>query len=265
MIRGGRQGYDRLRVLAAAHARHTAELLTAVGVGSGMRCLDLGCGGGDVTFEMARRVAPGGRVTGLDMDEVKLSLARASADERGFTNVEFRAGDVRSWDEPDAFDFVYSRFLLSHLRSPLDLLRRMWAAVKPGGAIAVEDTDFDGPFCHPPNSGFAFWARSFPAVIARGGGDAAIGRKLRWYFVEAGIPDPTMRLVQNVYPPNEIGKTLPALSIEATAEAIIDEGIATRAEVTAALADLTAFTNDPDAVVGGPRVFQVWAQRPLEQ
>jgi 2-polyprenyl-3-methyl-5-hydroxy-6-metoxy-1,4-benzoquinol methylase len=106
-----------------------------------MRCLDLGCGGGEVTFELARLVGAQGHVTGVDMDEVKLSLARATAAERGLTNVEFRAGNVNDWDEPAGFDLVYCRFLLQHLSRPVDLLRRMWAAVTSGGAIVVEDAD----------------------------------------------------------------------------------------------------------------------------
>ena len=44
-----------------------------------------------------------------------------------------------------AYDLVYSRFLLQHLSRPVELLPRMWAAVRAGGVIAVEDADFDGP------------------------------------------------------------------------------------------------------------------------
>ncbi len=48
-----------------------------------MKCIDVGCGGGEVTLAMARLVEPGGFVTGVDMDEVKLDLARKAAVERG--------------------------------------------------------------------------------------------------------------------------------------------------------------------------------------
>jgi ubiquinone/menaquinone biosynthesis C-methylase UbiE len=225
-----------------------------------MRCLDLGCGGGEVTFELARLVGAQGHVTGVDMDEVKLSLARATAAERGLTNVEFRAGNVNDWDEPAGFDLVYCRFLLQHLSRPVDLLRRMWAAVTSGGAIVVEDADFDGLFCHPPNDGFDLYARLYSRVLERRGGDAAIGRKLYRYFLDAGIPEPDLRLVQRVDAVGE-GKTLSLSTLEATAEAIVEEGLASIDEVNAALADLAAFTTDPGTVVGDPRVFQLWRSR----
>ena len=76
MIRGGREGYERLLVLARERWPDTAALFDRAGLAPGMHCVDLGCGGGQVTLEMARLVAPGGSVTGVDMDEVKLDLAR---------------------------------------------------------------------------------------------------------------------------------------------------------------------------------------------
>lgn len=261
MIRGGIEGYERLQVLTRARWPYTAELFDAIGVGEGMRALDLGCGGGAVTFEIARIVGPEGFVTGIDMDEVKLDLARAAALEGGVTNVEFRLANVNDWDEVETYDLVFCRFLLEHLSRPLALLRRMWAAVQPGGAIAVEDADFDGAFCDPPNDGYEFWARTYPEVLRRHGGDPQIGRKLYRYFLEAGIPHPTMTLTQDVNTEG-LAKTLPLTTVEATADAIRDEKLATEEEISAALASLAAFTDDPSTVVSGPRVFQVWSRRP---
>jgi ubiquinone/menaquinone biosynthesis C-methylase UbiE len=260
VIRGGREGYDRLQVLARARWPDTADLLARAGVRPGMRCLDLGCGGGEVTFEIARLVGAEGHVTGVDMDEVKLSLGRGAAGERGLINVEFRVANVDDWDEPAAYDLVYCRFLLQHLSRPVDLLRRMWAAVAPGGAIVVEDADFAGLFCHPPNDGFDLYARLYPRVLERRGGDAAIGRKLYRYFLEAGIPDPELKLVQRADAVGE-AKTLSLTTLEATADAIVEERLASSDEVNAALADLAAFTADPGTVVGDPRVFQLWRSR----
>jgi ubiquinone/menaquinone biosynthesis C-methylase UbiE len=117
-------------LMARASRPDTAALFSRAGIRAGMKCVDLGCGGGEVTFEPARLVAPGGSVTGVDMDEVKLGLGRTAAVERGIGNVEFTARNVNEWHEPDGYDVVYSRYLLQHLSEPVDLLRRMWAAVR---------------------------------------------------------------------------------------------------------------------------------------
>ena len=97
-------------------------------------------------------------------------------------------------------------------------------------------------------------------MLERYGGDAAAGRKLFRYFLEAGIPSPRLRLAQGADTAGE-GKTLALTTLEATAGAIIAEQIASADEVSSALASLTAFTDDPGTLVGDPRVFQLWSRR----
>jgi ubiquinone/menaquinone biosynthesis C-methylase UbiE len=226
-----------------------------------MRCLDLGCGGGEVTFDLAVAAGPTGSVTGVDRDAEKLALARESARERGIGNVDFRVGNVNDWDEPGAYDFVYCRFLFQHLARPADLLRRMWAAVRAGGVIAVEDADFDGLFCDPDNDGFDFYRTMYQEVCRRNGGDPGIGRKLYRYFGQAGIPDPRVRLAQGLAAPEDL-KVISVLTLEAIADAITGAGLASTDAVAAALADLRAFAATPGTLIGDPRTFQVWAERP---
>jgi ubiquinone/menaquinone biosynthesis C-methylase UbiE len=225
-----------------------------------MQCIDLGCGGGEVTLEMARLVGPEGTVTGVDMDEVKINLARAAAAERGISNVRFLEGNVNDWDQPGSFDLVYSRFLLQHLSEPVDLLRRMWTAVRDRGVLIVEDADFDGWCCHPPNEGFDFFVRSYAEAIRRSGGDHATGRKLYAYFLEAGIRMPRVALVQSVSVGGE-SKRLAWSTLDATSQAIVSQGVATPDEVAAALASLGQFTDDSTTLIGHPRVFQLWSTR----
>jgi ubiquinone/menaquinone biosynthesis C-methylase UbiE len=260
VLRGGRWGYERLQLLARVRRGDTLELLRRAGMRPGMRCLDLGCGGGEVTFELARLAGPSGSVVGIDLDEVKLALARKAADEQDRPNVEFRAANVNDWDEPEAYDLVYSRFLLQHLSRPAELLRRMWAAVRTGGVIAVEDADFGGLFCYPENDGFDFYRRMIPRVYELNGGDSATGRKLYWYFLQAGLPRPELRLAQGAGATQD-SKALTVSTLEASAEAIVGAGLATAEEVAAAIADLAAFAADPATVVSEPRVFQLWARR----
>jgi ubiquinone/menaquinone biosynthesis C-methylase UbiE len=260
VIRGGREGYERLLVLARERWPDTAALFERVGLSPGMRCIDLGCGGGEVTLEMARLVGPGGSVTGIDMDEVKLDLARQAAARSGLGNVEFRLLSLHDWDEPTAYDAVYCRFVLQHLSRPVDVLRRMWAGVRRGGVLVVEDADFDGWCCDPPNDGFDFFLRAYSQVIKRRGGDHATGRKLYGYFLALGIDDPQVAVVQSAWAKGE-GKTLAWSTLDATAEAIVSEGIASRDEVGAALEDLQRFTEDPGTLICSPRVFQVWSRR----
>ena len=131
----------------------------------------------------------------------------------------------------------------------------------PGGALIVEDADFEAAFCDPPNDGHEFWKRTYCTVLECRGGDPLLGRKLNRYFSAAGIPDPHLDVVQLVHTSGD-PKTLPLLTLEATADAVLAEGVASEEEVTAAVTSLTSFTTDPGTVVGSPRIFQVWAEAP---
>src|SRR5262249_46576690 len=94
IIRGGQAGRERLRLLARVMRPTTTALFERAGVRAGLRCLDVGCGGGDVTLDLARRVGPLGRVVGIDLDAVKITAARAEATAAALANVEFRTVDI---------------------------------------------------------------------------------------------------------------------------------------------------------------------------
>src|SRR5262245_11424540 len=118
VIRGGLEGRERLRVIARVMHPSTSVLFDRLGVASGQRCLDVGCGGGDVTLTLARRVRPYGSATGVDIDDTKLAIARSEAAQAGAKNVEFRHCDIRADPIGTTFDLVYARFLLTHLSDP---------------------------------------------------------------------------------------------------------------------------------------------------
>ena len=156
---------------------------------------------------------------------------------------------MRDWDGTAGYDAVYARFLLHHLSQPEALPRRMWAALAGGGVLVVEDADFDRWCCDPPNAGFEFFLDAYRRVLARRGGDHATGRKLYRWFLAAGIPHPQITLVQPVHQGE--AKMLAWSTLDATADAIIADGIATRDQVTAALASLRRFTDDPGTLICG--------------
>ena len=155
MIRGGLEGRERLRVLARVMWPTTSALFVRLGIASTDRCLDLGCGGGDVTRELARIVSAG-FVVGTDLDATTVELARAETAKIGIDNAEFRVDDVlRPPADDQRFDVVYARFLFTHLPDPAKALERITDRVARGGVLVVEDIDSSGHFCYPPSPAFA--------------------------------------------------------------------------------------------------------------
>jgi len=178
VIRGGLKGRERLRILSRVMWPTTRALLERVGLREGMACLDAGCGGGDVTIEIARLVGPRGRVVGTDIDQTKLDIAQREAAESKLANVEFRVSDVGQSGADAEFDFVYARFLLTHLRDPARALACIREWLRLGGLAVVEDIDFRGHFCHPDCPAFWRYVELYTQVVHKRGADPNIGPRL---------------------------------------------------------------------------------------
>jgi ubiquinone/menaquinone biosynthesis C-methylase UbiE len=260
VIAGGRPGYERLQILADAWAPTTKALLDRAHVRPGGRCLDLGTGTGAVAFELADRVGPSGSVEGIDLDPVTIELCREEARRSGAANMVFRVDDVMALGASAEYDLTYCRFLLEHLDRPNDLLAAMWRATRAGGCIVVEDADFEGAFCEPPNAAHAFWVNTYQEVLRRRGGNPVMGRQLLGAFAAAGIAGAKLTVVQRVDADGP-AKDMPRLTVEATRSALLEHGVATATEIDAAIEDLVGFAAESSSVVGSPRVFQCWARR----
>jgi SAM-dependent methyltransferase len=260
MIRGGFEGRERLRVLSRVLQPTTKGLFERLELVAGIACLDFGCGGGDVTFELANRIGPEGRVVGMDVDDVKIELARREAASRGLDYVEFHRADINECEMEPAFDLVYSRFLLTHLPDPSAALAKMHRALRPGGLLVIEDVDFDGHFSHPECDAFRHYVRLYSDVARRRGADANIGRRLPELLSDAGFERVQMSIAQPAGTHGEV-KLISPLTMEFIAESILAEGLADRREIDRIIAELYEFARDPRTLMSLPRIVQTWGYR----
>lgn len=262
VIRGGLEGRERLRVLARVMRESSSSLFDRLALSDGMACLDVGCGGGDVTLELARRVAPKGKAVGADIDEGKLEIARHEARQNGIANVEFRSVDIRDASGVPEFDVVYSRFLLTHLSDPAAAVGAFRRQLRPGGFLAVEDIDFSGHFAYPDSAAFRRYHELYCSVVRRRGGDPDIGPRLPLLLKECELEDVGVSVVQPIGTQGEV-KLINPLTMENIADAVLEDGLATRAEIDAIVRELYEFAADPNTVAGVPRVVQAWGRRPV--
>jgi ubiquinone/menaquinone biosynthesis C-methylase UbiE len=259
-IRGGKEGKKRLDLLARVTQPMTMQLLDRVGLIRGMKCLDVGCGGGHVAISMARVVGPEGRVIGTDTDTEILASAREDAEAAKATNVEFQQKDACACSWHEEFDVAYARFLLSHLNEPENCLAAMVEACAPGGTIVIEDTDFAGSFCYPTCAAYERYKELYQELVQRRGGDANIGPKLPAMLRRAGIEGVELNVVQPAHIHGE-GKLMAPLTMSRISEALIDEGLATDSEVQRILTELSHAAADSETVISLPRIFQAWGKR----
>lgn len=260
VIEGGPAGKARLNVLAQALEPTTQALFERIGIVSGMTCLDMGCGGGDVTQLLAQRVGPRGRVVGLDFDSEIVRLAAADAQAAGLAQVSYRVTNVYELEPEPSFDRVYVRFLLTHLSDPLRALHKLVQMLKPGGILILEDVEMNGRFCYPSFPLFYAGLQLYRTVARRKGGDPEIGPKLPGLLQAAGLAEVGVNLVQPVFLHGP-GKTMMSLTLRRVADAVLTEGLATASEFEQLVTEIAAFEARPDTLVSLPRVFQVWGTK----
>ena len=257
VLRGGRAGAERLRLLNRIKWPTTEPLLRAAGLRAGMSCLDLGCGSGDVTLKMAALVGAEGHVVGIDRDQSILHLARQEADEEGLP-VTFRTVVAEELVEESAYDLVFSRYLLSHLPRPQRALEAMVRAARPGGRLVLEDVYFPGHVCYPPNVALDRFVELYQAVArAKEGGDAAIGVRLLEMALDAGLEEVRVGLVVPTFREGE-GKWVTQITMEHIREAVVGAGLASDAEVDNVVSELGRIAVDARTLMSIAPTFQVW-------
>ena len=259
VIRGGRQGRERLRMLARVMWPTTHRLLEPL-VRPEARCLDVGCGGGDVTLELGR-LAPQGSVVGVDVDDVKLDLARREAEAESVANVEFRLEDVLApVSTPERFDVVYARFLLSHLPRPEQAVAHLAARLAPGGVMVVEDVDCSAQFCSPASAAFTRFVDLYRTAVRGRGADPDIGPRLPGMLRDAGLAAVDFGVVQPAAMEGDV-KLLAPITFEAIASALVAQELVSIREVGRLRLELWDYARDPNTVSSIPRVVQAWARR----
>ena len=171
------QANQRLALLEGQLDPISQRRLSALGVGDGWRCLEVGGGGGSLTRWLCDQAGPTGHVMATDIEPRFL-------EEIGNSRLEVRRHDITEEDLPERqFDLVHARWLLHHLPDPEGAIARMVAALRPGGWILLEEVDFFPIRTSTiqiytdfmtgltravvaASGGDCFWARGLPALVA---------------------------------------------------------------------------------------------------
>lgn len=259
-IRGGQTDADRLARQARVMAEATNAFLSRAGLSEGWVCLDVGCGDGQVTIDMASAAGASGRTVGTDIDEDALRIARESARRAG-VSAEFQTLDAAEPPDLEAFDLAFARLLLSHLADPEAALRAMLEAVRPGGVVAIEDL-FTGTLrSDPPAAALDRLQDVYSATVRAHGGDPTIGPRLRALLTTAGIKDVSEETVANAMRTAD-EKIFLAELVDNMRGAMLAAGAATANELDEIRAGVADAARDPGRVFYQARMHQVSGRRP---
>jgi ubiquinone/menaquinone biosynthesis C-methylase UbiE len=153
----------------------------------GQSVLDVGCGPGTISADIAHLVAPG-PVTGIDLSSEVIELARRGAEGANDTNLSFHVGDVYDLQFADSsFDVVYAHQVLQHLSDPVRALGEMRRVLTPGGLVAVRDADYGRFTWSPRDARLERWMALYHDITKRNGAEADAGRFLVDWVRDAGF------------------------------------------------------------------------------
>jgi SAM-dependent methyltransferase len=189
----------------------------------GMCILDVGCGPGTITIGLAGKVAPSGRVVGVDMHASQIELACHVARESGTTNADFLAGtaDALPFDD-GSFDVVFAHALFEHLSDPAVVLTEMRRVLRTTGTLAVCSSDWSGARVDPFTRAVERALDAHFALRRRAGGDPFAGGKLAEWVTAVGFSLEHTGATDR----SDMGYTELARYVEKRIVAALDEGVA---------------------------------------
>lgn len=154
----------------------------------GMRVLDVGCGPGSISRELAARL-PSGEVLAVDPNAGLMAQQQAAPHP---DNLTFLAADVHALPaDLGTFDVVHAHQVLQHLTDPVGALRAMAAVTRPGGLIAVRDADYAAFAWTPASPGLERWCATYRREALGHGHQPDAGRHLLGWAHAAGLTDVT--------------------------------------------------------------------------
>ena len=245
----------RLAALELALDPGTREHLTRLGVGPGTRCLEIGAGGGSVACWLAERVAPGGMVVATDLETDFLE-----SQAQGYTTLEVLRHDITAEELPTGFDVVHTRWLVEWLPDKRLALRRMVAALRPGGVLLIEEPDFVTIY----ESGDSLAVRHVYVAAMRHlestcPVECEYGRRAMGDLAAVGLEDVH---AEGRCPIVRGGTPLAADFLRLTLEKLREPVLAGRAVTAEEFAEAVAALQDPNITVVAPMTVAAWGRRP---
>ena len=252
----------RLRMQAEELRQESNSLFDRIGLRSGGRAIDIGCGPQGVLDLLSERVGSTGLVVGIERDDKSVAAARQFAAGRALKNVKVLQGDAAAVGLPgDIFDLVHARLVLVNVPNPEAVVAEMVRLACPGGMVASHEADYLPHLCDPP---LRAWDRLFQIYrdySSANGIDLFIGRRTHRLFREAGLVNIEVNPVIHVYPQGHNRRTIFWDFLQNVRDSIVEQGLIADSEFSELLAELKEHLDRRDTLVVSHLFFQLWGRK----
>ena len=254
---------DRLERQADELAAEAEWLFDQIGVRTGWRVVEIGCGPRGCLGLLSRRVGSAGRVVGVERSSEQVKRARRFVAEGRLTNVEVIDADARSLDLPDrAFDLATARLVLTNVPRPEEIVAEMVRLVRPGGFIALHEPDPTTNRCDPPLDAQTRLLQILKTYAELNGIDRSIGLRVPRMLRELGLVDVRVNPLIYVYPPGHGRRMLVLDFVENARDRILEKDLISEAELAELTAALRRHLENPSTLVVSSLFIQTWGRAP---
>lgn len=258
---------DELRRLGFQHqvwAAQAAASWERGGFGPGHHLLDLGCGPGYATLDLARLVGAAGRVTGVDVSARFVAHLQARAAALGATNVLAEVQDVEGLDLlPEHFDGAYARWVLTFVRRPEAVVAGAARSLKPGARLVVHDySKYEALQLAPGHPAVEPIVAAITRSWRDGGGDPNVGARLPRMMVDAGLEVVSVTPIARIARPGTALWQWPRTFFDNYLPGLVERGYLARDEMDAFNAAWAQRAADPAAWFATPPMVEVVGVKP---
>lgn len=228
-----------------------------------MELLDVGCGPGTITADLAE-LLPNGRVVGIDSSGAV--IAEATKAHSGPENLTFLVGDLYHLQfDDDSFDVVHAHQVLQHLSDPVAALSEMRRVLRPTGLLAVRECDFAAMTWSPGDPRLDRWMEIYHEVTGKNGAEADAGRHLVAWTRCAGLSNISVSGSMWTFADQETRRWWGELWAERVcassfAEQAIAYGFSNERELAGIADAFRSWTTSPDGFFGVPNVEVIAAK-----
>lgn len=236
---------DRLALQHALYAQSSIQLLRNAGVVPGMKGLEIGCGSGGMTLELAGLIGATGQLLAIDLSQAQVNHVEKITSH--LPGLRFKVWDVNNLTElNEQFDFIYCRMVLHHLANAHSAILQMKECLKPGGVIICEEPSlFDSTFCSPPSPAYERFTQWVRQCFIKNGRDFEIAHRLEQEFTAGGMQVSNHSLFQPVLRTAQQKRIYP-MALDDVTPQLLHHNIASQDEIDALakeLSDLAQRTN----------------------
>lgn len=230
----------------------------------GHTLLDVGCGPGHATFDMAQLVTPTGRVLAVDESQRFVEHVRRECAARGMRNVDVQQGDVQHLEAPaGSVDGAWIRWVLCFVRDPQAVIDGVARALRPGGRLAIQDyTHYSGVLLAPRSELFERVIQATDRSWRASGGDPEVGMRLPEILRRSGLEVEDVRPVVRMVRKGESLWQWPTSFFRNFVPKLVASGYLSAADGASWPREWAALTANPDLLLVSPPMIGVVARKP---